>query len=311
METSTTADATAQQPAHGLRGVLLALLGAVCWGFSATCVSYLTTNYQVDVVWLAFARTAISGPLFLLIAFATDRQRLMALPKDLPMLGQLVAFALIGVVMIQVTYMSAVQHLGAGNALLLQETGLVLIMLFTCVRGRRLPTGTEAASLLLALFGTAAIATQGNLGGLGISAVGLAWGLAAGVALAGYNILPVRLLDKYGSFITNGSSMLLAACMLAPFAHPLESAPRMPWDGWLVFAGVVLVGTVVAYVVYLQGVKEAGPVKASLVAVFEPVSGMAISCLWLGSVVSPADLVGCAAIVVMMVLVARPAPQKD
>ena len=295
---------------NNLRGVLLALLGALCWGFSATCVSYLTSNYDVDVVWLAFARTAISGPIFIAIALATDRERLKALFSDFRMMLQLVAFALIGVVMIQVTYMSAVRYLGAGNALLLQETGLVLIMLVACVRGRRMPTRVELVSLLLALFGTAAIATQGNIGSLGISAIGFAWGLATGLALAGYNILPVKLLDAYGSFITNGCAMLLASCMLLPFAQPWSVRLDMPLEGWAVFAGVVLVGTVVAYVVYLQGVKEAGPVKASLVAVFEPVSGMAISALWLGTAVSPADLVGCIAIVIMMVLIALPPRER-
>ncbi len=293
---------------HGLRGVILALVGAVCWGFSATCVSYLTTNYNIDVVWLAFARTIISGPAFIAIALATDRKRLGSLFKDAPMLVQLVAFALVGVVMIQVTYMSAVSYLGAGNALLLQETGLILIMFVACLRAKRLPNKIEVASLLLALFGTAAIATQGQLGSLGISGIGLAWGLATGLALAGYNILPVKLLDKYGSFIVNGCAMTLAACMLAPFAKPWSTSVEMPWQGWLVFAAVVLVGTIIAYVVYLQGVKEAGPVKASLVGVFEPVSGMAISALWLATPVSAADLVGCITIVVMMILVAKPAP---
>ena len=295
---------------NSFRGVLLAFLGALCWGFSATCVSYLTTNYSVDVVWLAFARTAISGPIFIAIALAKERQRLKALFADLPMLLQLLAFALVGVVMIQVAYMSAVSYLGAGNALLLQQTGLVLIMLIACMRGRRLPTRVELVSLVLALFGTAAIATQGNIGSLGISTVGLAWGLATGLALAGHNILPVRLLDKYGSFVTNGCAMVLAACILLPFAQPGNVHLEMPLAGWAVFAGVVLVGTAIAYVVYLQGVKEAGPVKASLVAVFEPVSGMAISALWLGTPVSLADLVGCVAIVIMMVLIALPSGKQ-
>ncbi len=296
---------------HAARGVFLAFLGAVCWGFSATCVSYLTTNYHIDVVWLAFMRTVISGPIFIIVALVTDRKRLAQLFTDAPMLLRLVAFALVGVVLIQVTYMSSVSYLGAGNALLLQEVGLVFIVIIICVRGRRAPSGVELASLILALFGTAAIATQGKIGSLGISAIGLAWGLGNALSLVGYNLLPVKLLDKYGSFITNGCAMTLAAVMLAPFAKPWQAHVSMPLQGWAVFAGVVLVGTVIAYFVYLQGVKEAGAVKASLVGVFEPVSGMVFSCLWLGTVASPADLVGCVAILIMMVLVAKPAPKPQ
>ena len=296
---------------HAVRGVFLAIFGAVCWGFSATCVSFLTANYSIDVVWLAFMRTIISGPIFIIAALIADRKRLTQLFKDAPMLLRLVAFAFVGVVMIQVTYMSSVSYLGAGNALLLQEIGLVIIVLIACARGRRLPSGVEFASLILALFGTAAIATQGKIGSLGISAIGFAWGLGNALALVGYNLLPVKLLDKYGSFITNGCAMTLAACMLAPFAKPWQVSVEMPWQGWAVFAGVVFVGTVIAYFVYLQGIKEAGVVKATLVGVFEPVSGMVFSALWLGTAVSAADLVGCVAILVMMVLVAKPAPRSQ
>ena len=60
---------------NNLRGVLLALLGALCWGFSATCVSYLTSIYHVDVVWLDFDSNAISGPIVIDIAFAPASER--------------------------------------------------------------------------------------------------------------------------------------------------------------------------------------------------------------------------------------------
>jgi drug/metabolite transporter (DMT)-like permease len=272
----------------------------------------LTDAFDVDVVWLAFARTAIAGPVFLVISLIVDNQRTRALLHDAPMLVRAIIFAIVGVAFIQIAYMSAVKYLGAGNALLLQETGLILIVAYTCIRTLRLPTRRELLALALALFGTAAIATQGNIGSLEIGAVGLAWGLAAGVALAGYNIVPGSLLQKYGSLVTNGYSMTIAAILLAPFARPWEAqaTPQMTPTGWLVFAAVVAVGTILAYIVYLQGVKEAGPVKASLIAVFEPVSGMLFSLVWLGEGITPADLVGCAAIVAMMVAVTLPAKPR-
>ena len=68
-------------------------------------------------------------------------------------------------------------------------------------------------------------------------------------------------------------------------------------------AAIVLVGTLGAYMLYLQGIADAGPVKASLLCSIEPVSAMVISLLWLHVPVTPWDALGCAAIVCMVLLV--------
>lgn len=289
-----------------IRGVIMATIGAACWGFSATCAGYLMGTFGMGVTWLAFARLIIAGPIFLAVALATDRAKLTSLFKSPRMLLHMVLFALVGVVAMQVTYMTAVKLNGPGTALLLQETGLIVIMAVTCIRKHRAPTKREFVALVLALLGTAAIATQGQVGALGISPLGLLWGLLAGLAMAGHNVIPVELLEKHGSVVVNGVAMTLGAFMLLPIADPVGAFPVMPVEGWLAFAAIVAVGTLLAYVLYLQGIKEAGPVKASLVAVFEPVSGMFFGLIWLGDLISLFDLIGCVAIIAMMILVSKP-----
>ena len=90
----------------------------------------------------------------------------------------------------------------------------------------------------------------------------------------------------------------------APFARPWDSAVVLDAAGWTVFLAIVLVGTMFAYAIYLRGVACCGAVKASLVGVAEPVSGAAISALWLGTVFSGWDLLGGLLIIAMMVVVA-------
>lgn len=292
------------------RGILFALIGAACWGFSATCASYLMGSFGLGVPWLVSARLFIAGPMFLLLSWFTAKDKLKEIFHDGKMLLHVAANALVGVLSIQFAYMFAVRYAGAGNALLLQETGLIIIMALACFKGRRLPSGRELLALVLALAGTAAIATQGNVGSLGINPLGLLWGLLAGLALAGYNIVPVKLLDKYGSFITNGMSMSLAAIVLLPIVQPWHVPVVMPVEGWMAFAAIVVFGTFVAYLLYMQGVKDAGPVNASLIAVFEPISGMFFSLLWLGDAITLFDAIGCVLIVGMMILVSLPAKEN-
>ena len=287
-----------------LRGVLLALLGATCWGFSATCVSWLTTRAGMDVLHLANFRMLGTGVVFTAIALVKCRPQIRHLLGDWRLVVQLVLHAAIGVLAVQISYMYAIAYTNPATALLLQETGVPLILVLTCIGARRLPTRSEALALALALFGIVAISTQGNFTNLAINPLGLAWGLVAGASLAGYNLIPVRLIRECGSFVTNGLAMLLAAAVLTPFARPWENSAALDGVGWFALFGVVVVGTMVAYGVYLRGVADAGPVKASLVGVFEPVSGAAFAAIWLGDALSTWDWIGGAAIIAMMVIVA-------
>ena len=284
--------------------MFFAFLGATCWGFSATCVSYLVERSNVDVPWLADARLFVAGTLFLVVAFMRDRDKLRHLFSDKGLIGQLIAYTLVAVVMMQIGYNYAIKYTNAGTALLLLELSIPMVLVYECVRARRWPVKLELVALVLALVGVLFIATQGNIGSLGISALGLLFGLMAAVANAGYILIPTRLVRECGTIVTNGMGMFLGAVLLLPFGRPWEVPAGMDAPAWLAFAAIVLVGTMFAYVVFLRGVADCGTVKASLVGVFEPVSGAAISALWLGTVFSTWDYLGGAAIVAMMILVA-------
>ena len=130
------------------------------------------------------------------------------------------------------------------------------------------------------------------------------WGLLSAVANASYILLSVKVVEKCGSLVLNGVAMTLGAIILAPFAHPWDSTVTLDASGWLVFFAIVLVGTMLAYAIYLRGVALCGTVKASLMGVAEPISGTVISALWLGTVFSGWDFLGGALIIAMMIIVA-------
>ncbi len=296
-----------QKGAHTTRGIVFAILGALCWGFSGTCASVLTTRYEIDVFWIVCMRLMVAGPVFLAVALSLDRKRLADLLRNPRMIAHAVVFSIVGVLLIQYSYTAAIKYTNTGTALLLQQLGLPLIMLYACLRARRLPLRREALALVLAFAGAVCIATQGAVTSLAITEIGLFWGVVTAFALAGYNLLPAQLLDRYGSFVTNGVALTMGAFVVVPFVRPWEDPVQMPLEGWVALGGIILFGTVMAYVLYLQGVKDAGPVKASLVGVLEPVSGMVFSAAWMGTPVTPWDALGCILIGAMMVLVSLPA----
>ena len=288
-----------------LRGVVCALLGGVFWGFSANCAEVLMESYGVSVEWITCVRLACAALFFLALALLRDRRRAASVLRDGPSLARIAGFALLGSLHAKVSYLSASGSAGAGTALLLEQLGLALIMLYACLAARRAPVRREAAGLACALIGVLLIATQGDLSTLAVPADGLAWGLISAVSLAFYNLMPVRPLARYGSFLVTGVAMAIAGAVALAVFRPWEQPVSLPPEGWAVFAAIVGVGTILAYLLFVQGIKDAGPVRAGLLGSIEPVSAMVIAACWLGTPVTAWDAAGAAAIVAMIFLVSE------
>ncbi|MEG0503562.1 MAG: DMT family transporter, partial [Raoultibacter sp.] len=106
------------------------------------------------------------------------------------------------------------------------------------------------------------------------------------IALAFYTLLPVKVLKKWGSLIVTGLAMLIAGVVATVFVRPWTIPVAVDGTVALVLALMVVIGTVAAYVLYLQGITDAGPVKAGLVGCIEPVAATFISAVWLNTAVS-------------------------
>ncbi|WP_302963521.1 GNAT family N-acetyltransferase [uncultured Adlercreutzia sp.] len=306
------AQAPAEKPAaktpatgesHVLRGIVFAALGGICWGFSGNCAQMLTAELGVPVLWITAVRLTVAAVIFLAICLVREPRHLLAALRDGRSLAYIAGFAILGVLLTQVSYLSAIAYTNAGTGTVLERTGLVLIMGYVCLRTRRLPRPREAAGLVLAIGGTVLIATQGDFSRLAIAPAGLGWGLVSAVALAFYTLMPGKPLAKWGSFIVTGLAMAMGGTVamagVQPWTLGVEVTPAVVG----VMALMVLVGTFAAYLFYLQGIADAGPVRAGLVGCVEPVSATIISAVWLGTTVTPMDVLGCAMIVVMVFLI--------
>nr|WP_080803702.1 GNAT family N-acetyltransferase [Arabiibacter massiliensis] len=290
---------------HVARGIVFAALGGVCWGFSGTCAQLMTSGYGVPVAWITCVRLLLAAVIFLVVCVIREPRNLLAALRDKRSLARIAAFSLLGVLLTQVSYLTAIAFTNAGTGTVLERLGLVLIMLFVCVRMRRLPKVREAAGLVLAIAGTVLIATKGNFSSLAIPAEGLFWGLVSAFALACYTLIPGKVLEKWGSFIVTGLAMLIGGVVATAAVQPWTISVSLTPDLAFVMGAMVLVGTFAAYLFYLQGITDAGPVRAGLVGCVEPVSATVISAVWLGTPVGPVDLVGIGMIIVMMFLVTQ------
>lgn len=288
---------------HVMRGVACALSGGICWGFSGMCAQILM-DYHISAIWITCMRMLISSAFFLAFSILRDWRELVAVIRDWRSLVQIIIFSIFGVACTQITYLFSIEYTSAGVATTLQQIGLAFIMIYVCLRDRRLPRMRELLGLVCALTGTFIIATQGDISHLGISPQGLMWSLLAAVTVALYTLLPERVLQKWGSLQVSGLSMLIGGGVASALFHPLSIPVQLSGNALLAFVGIVVVGTVAAYMLYLQGVNDAGPVRASLLCCAEPVSATLLTMFLLHTPVSLWDMIGCVFIIIMVFLIA-------
>ena len=285
-----------------LRGVAATLVGGAFWGFSGTAASFLFERCHVDVIWLMSSRQLLAGILFIAIALIFDRERLIRLWTTPAHRRELLIFAGFGLLFNQFAYLVTVQITNPGTATVLQCLQLVLIMAYSCLRSRRRPRTRELIGVALALGGTFLIATGGDPARLAIPPLGLAMGGLTAVAAALVAILPARILPEYGSTVVTGSAMFASGVAVSAIARPWDAIPALDGSGWTAYAVLILVGSLLAYLLYMQGVKDVGSMRASLLGTVEPVSATITSAVMIGTVFAPTDLAGFAMIIAMVFL---------
>ncbi|WP_249299354.1 DMT family transporter [Feifania hominis] len=293
------------------RGVLCALSGGILWGVSGTVGQYLFTHRELSSQWLTTVRMILAGIILLLLAAAKSPDSLKQIWKVRGDALRMILFAVFGLMTCQYTYMTAISHSNSATATALQYLGQALILIVTCVRLRRLPSGREGIALLLALGGVFLLATHGRLDNLALSAQALFWGIGAAVSLMLYTLLPGGIIERYGSVAVTGYGMLIGGIVLGIATGAYKQFVRLDWTILLGVGSIVILGTAAAFTLYLQGVSDIGGVRASLFACAEPVSAALATTLWLKTEFSVADWLAFGLIFLMAVLLVLPSRKAE
>lgn len=279
------------------KGICFAVIGGTCWGLSGVMGKYLFDERQLTAVWLVTVRLLAAGILMLALAWTRKRNGIFDVWKRKDSAVSQFIFCIFGMAACQMSYFLAVQYSNPGTATVLQYLGPVLIMIFCLVRDRRLPRVLELAVLASVIIGVFLLATHGQPGNLAVTEQALFWGLMSAVTCAVYNIQPEKLLKEFGTLETVGWGMLAGGVLAAPVMRIWEVPGT--WDSvtFLMMAGVIIIGTVVAFGCYLHGVALLGPVRGSLFGCVEPMAASILSAVVLGQVFETMDILGMVCII--------------
>lgn len=277
---------------HYMRGVLCTLLGGTCWGFSGACGQILVKESAIEAAWVTAVRMLFAGIILTTVSIIQSRKAAFEPFRHKKHTIRLILFAVLGLVFSQFTYLKTISYSNAGTATVLQYIGPVFIMLYVCIGQRRFPDKSELIAILLAFFGVAVLATHGDFSSLKLSGECLFWGIMAAVSLMLYSLLPRELIKKYGSIAATGWGMLIGGIAMSLAVQPWNMQSTLTLYSFFALMGMILVGTVLSYALYLQGVNDIGSVKASMLACVEPVSAALFSFFWLKTSFSSADIIG-------------------
>lgn len=275
-----------------MRGIALTIIGGIFWGLSGVCGQYLFQEKELTARWLVCIRLLSAGLIMLASVYVKQKNEMWKVWKNKHDTIQLLLFGVLGMGACQLTYFSAVETSNAGTATVLQYTAPIMIMGYTAFQKKKMPVKLEITALVLAVGGTFLLATHGDIHNLTISREALLWGIGAAVSMALYNLLPVKLMPKYGTFCIVGFSMLIGGIALCPFVQPWHVVGIWDIKTVLAFSAVILVGTLLSFACYMEGVRIIGAPRASLFASVEPVTATIAVVVFMGAVFGIIDFIG-------------------
>lgn len=259
--------------------------------------------HGISALVLTNIRLIIAGLLLVLLAYTKSRDKFVAFLKDKSSLISLLLFSLFGLFLNQLAYLSAIQETNAGTATVIQYVCPVGILAYTCIKDKVAPTLSEIISMFLAIGGTFLIAAHGQLDQLSMTPAGLFWGLFSALTYALYIILPIKLIQKWGSILVIGVGMTISGFLAVPFTGLIGASVPLSFDIILAFTGIILIGTVFAYTAFLKGASMIGPVKSSLLASIEPISAVFFAFMIMKEQFYPIDFIGMAMILSAVIMI--------
>ncbi|MGM0125226.1 hypothetical protein IGI37_002624 [Enterococcus sp. AZ194] len=274
------------------KGILYASSAASFWAISGIAGQLLFENYDYEAAWLVSTRLFLAGIILLAMAKFGLKQKIFAPLKQKWSLASLLIFACFGMFTVQYTYFKTIEVSSASFATIIQYTGPFFVIFYSSLKNRQRPSIKTIGLLALTATGVLLVASKGELSRLIFSGEALFWGIGSAIALAFYSIQPQKLIHTFGSLLTVGWGMLLGS-ILANFVQPIWLF-KGKWNLTVFFLLllVIVLGTAVAYWIYLSSLRYITPTLASTLTAFEPVLAALFSLIVFKMGLTAAELIG-------------------
>lgn len=275
-------------------GYYYIVAAALCWGLIGI-FSSLAFSQGVEPMEVAFWRAGLSWLCFAVQALIKKETALKK--KDIPLF---VFFAIFGVSLFYVSYLSAVKAGGAAFAAVLLYTAPAWVVFVAFVIYREKLTWAKLMALVLVITGVFFISSSGGNAGssVPIGTIAILSGLTSGFCYSLYYTMGKYFSKRYSAANLFLYVLPLGALGLLPFVDFVHKTPL----AWASLIGVSVLSTYIAYYLYYQGLKYLEAGRASIVATLEPVVAAVAAYIILGEYFTPLGYTGAALIITAVVV---------
>ena len=288
-------------------GLGLALVSAATFGTSgAFATSLINGGWSPGAA--VTVRVLLAAAVLTVPALLALRGRFSELRRGR---GTLTLYGLAGVAGAQLCYFMAVAHLSVAVALLLEYSGVLLVVGWLWLRHHRRPSILTGLGALVAVAGLALVLDL--FGSASLDPVGVLWGLGAAVGLAVYFVLSASeeaplppLVVAWGGLTVGGGLLLVAGLVgVLPLRANLGDVTLAGASvSWVVpVLGLSLLAAVVAYVAGIFAARALGATVASFVGLTEVLFAVLFAYLLLGQVLTGVQLLGGVLVIAGIVVV--------
>jgi drug/metabolite transporter (DMT)-like permease len=280
-------------------GYLYVILAALMWGLSGSSAKFLfksgITPYQ-----LVQLRLTISTTILFLWLLIRNPILLKIARKDIL---YFMLFGTVGMAGVQFTYLFTISKIKVAAAILLQYLAPSFIAIHSVVFMREKLAPATIAALLGATFGCYLVVGAYNLDILTMNIVGIISGILSAITFAWYSIHGEYGMRRYNPWTVLFFALFFGALVWNVLHPPLEAFMHIyspiQWF-WILYIGVL--GTLVPFGLYLEGINLIRSTRASITATLEPITAGIISYLFLNEVMETAQIVGGIIIIASIIL---------
>ncbi len=292
------------------KGEILTLLGAVFFSFNGVVAKLVLTS-GLSSMRLTQVRCGGAFVFLGLFMFVRHRDKLKAKRAELP---HLFIYGVVGFLAVQALYFVAITRLHVSIALILEFTAPIWIVLWLRFVKHKVVPQLMWVAIFLAFGGLVLIAQVWK--GSTLDPIGVIAALLDGIVLAAFFLLGEKLTGKRDveSLMVYGFGF--ASVGLA-IAMPLWSYPTQIFTqsmnlqgrfaaynapGWVLIAWVIVMGTIVPYLLVVNGLKLLSASTSSVMGMAEPVLAGVFAWIWLSERWNFIQLIGGVTVIIGIIL---------
>ncbi len=289
-------------------GYVYVVLAALMWALSGSSAKFLFNN-GITPFQLVQLRLTISAALLFLCLWARFSSLLRIDRKDI---FYFILFGTVGMAGVQFTYLFAISKIKVAAAILLQYLAPSFIALHSVVFIREKLSRSTLIALVGATLGCYLVVGAYNIEIISMNIVGIISGILSAITFAWYAIHGEYGMRRYNPWTVLFYALLFGAVVWNILHPPLEAFMHdyslVQWL-WILYIGVL--GTLVPFGLYLEGINLIRSTRASITATLEPITAGIISYIFLNEIMEALQITGGIIVIASIILLQLNQEQDD